>query len=48
MIKIAKGKAQNLGLDIEFEVCGMRKLSFKDKFDAVTCFFTSVNYNVTD
>ncbi len=37
-----------MGLDIEFEVCDMRKLSFKDKFDAVTYFFTSINYNVTN
>ena len=26
----------------------MRNLGFNEEFDAITCFFTSINFNVTD
>jgi len=49
MIKIASRKAEEHGIgNVEFLVGDMRKLEFIEEFDAVTCFFTSINYVVTD
>ncbi|RLF22350.1 MAG: class I SAM-dependent methyltransferase [Thermoprotei archaeon] len=48
MIEIAKEKARRMNLDVKFEVGDMRNLKFESEFDAVTCFFTSINYNMTD
>ena len=47
MIDIAKEKATRLGLEISFQVGDMRHLEFKERFDAVTCIFTSLNYNTS-
>lgn len=46
MVRIARRKARERGLDVEFVVGDMRRLGFASRFDAVTCFFTSINYNV--
>ncbi len=49
MIMIASRKAEEHGIgNVEFLVGDMRKLEFIEEFDAVTCFFTSINYVVTD
>jgi len=49
MIRIASRKAEEHGIgNVEFLVGDMRKLEFREEFDAVTCFFTSINYVVDD
>jgi len=48
MIEIARRRAAEAGVDVCFEVMDMRELRFEEEFDAVTCFFTSINYNVAD
>ena len=48
MIEIARRKAAEAGVDVRFEVMDMRRLKFEEEFDAVTCFFTSINYNVEE
>lgn len=44
MIQIAAQKAERSGVKIRFIVGDMRNLNFMEEFDAVTCFFTSINY----
>ncbi len=48
MLRIARRKAAQLGLDAEFVEGDMRRLWFEEEFDAATCFFTSINYNLSD
>ncbi len=49
MIDIASRKAREQGVDsVDFIVGDMRELKFSEEFDAVTCFFTSINYVITD
>jgi len=48
MIRIAARKAGEAGLDVKFIVGDMRRIGFVEKFDAVTCFFTSINYVLDD
>lgn len=48
MVEIARRKAAEAGVDARFEVVDMRELEYEEEFDAATCFFTSINYNVTD
>ncbi len=38
MVRIARRKARERGLDAEFIVGDMRRFSFGERFDAVTCF----------
>jgi len=48
MIQIAAQKAERTGVRIRFIVGDMRDLNFVEEFDAVTCFFTSINYILED
>lgn len=48
MIKIARKKASKVKVKVYFRVGDMRKIRFKERFDAVLCLFTSINYNITD
>ena len=48
MIQIARRKSLKLGISVDFRVKDMRTLDFNEQFDAVTCLFTSINYNLSD
>jgi len=48
MLEIAHEKAKKVNVDIEFKLGDMRKLAFNEEFDAVTCFFSSLGYNLSD
>ena len=48
MVRIARRKAVSAGVRAVFKVGDMRRIRFRRRFDAVTCFFTSINYNVSD
>ncbi len=48
MIRIAREKARRSGASAEFIVGDMREINFVEEFDAVTCFFTSINYILED
>lgn len=47
MIDLAKKRAANMGVQVDFRVEDMRSLPFEDTFDLVTCFFDSLNYMLT-
>ncbi len=48
MIKIAREKARKNGVQVDFKLGDMRRLNFNEEFDAVTCFFSSLGYNLSD
>ncbi len=48
MLEIAGSKAESEGLDIEFVRMDARSLVYDGEFDAVTMFFTSIAYMVSD
>ncbi len=47
MIEIARQKTRKHNLKINYQVKDMRKINYKEKYDAITIFFTSINYNQT-
>jgi ubiquinone/menaquinone biosynthesis C-methylase UbiE len=47
MIALAKERAKEEGVAVNFIVEDMKTMSFIDEFDLVTCFFDSLNYLVT-
>ncbi len=48
MIEIAQRKARESSVQVDFRVGDMRRLDFNEEFDAVTCFFSSLEYNLSD
>ncbi len=50
MIQIARNKAEKQGLsnNVSFIVQDMTKIDYREEFDAVTLFFTSINYVLSD
>ena len=44
MLKFARRKAKREGVEVKFIKGDMRKLSFKEEFDLITCWFDSLNY----
>lgn len=48
MLEIAREKAKKMRIDVVFKLGDMRKLDFNEEFDAVTCFFSSLGYNLSD
>jgi len=50
MIDLAKARAQEAGVDVNFFVEDMRSIPHQHAFDLVTCFFDSLNYllNIRD
>ena len=47
MLRLARHRAQQAKLDINFLKHDMRFLDFSDEFDIVTCWFDSLNYMLT-
>ncbi len=47
MINLAKTRAQEEGVDVNFLVEDMRAIPYEGEFDLVTCFFDSLNYLLT-
>ena len=48
MISVAKKKAANFKLNIDFRVMDLRRLSLGRSFDAAICMFSVTNYFMTD
>ena len=44
MIDLARARARNAEVAVDFRIEDMRSLPFKAEFDLVTCFFDSLNY----
>lgn len=44
MVRLARARARETGVDMKFLVEDMRSIPFKEQFDLVTCFFDSLNY----
>ena len=47
MIDLARERAREAGVNVNFVVADMRDLRFVREFDLVTCFFDSMNYLLT-
>ncbi len=47
MIALARERAEDAGVTVDFRVEDMRTLPFAEEFDLVTCFFDSLNYLLT-
>lgn len=47
MIALAKARAEEAGVDVNFSVEDMRSISYAAEFDLATCFFDSLNYMLT-
>ena len=48
MLRVAEKKAEETGVEVDFFRADMRDLSFEEEYEAVTCWFDSINYLLTE